>query len=55
MDRTNVETVIVGGKIRKWKGRLLGVDIAGLRRQLEDSRDYVFEAAGVPQDLFGSQ
>ena len=22
MDRTNVETVIVGGKIRKWKGRL---------------------------------
>ena len=55
MDRTNVETVIVGGKIRKWKGRLPGFDIAGLRRQLEDSRDYVFEAAGVPQDLFGSQ
>ena len=23
MDRTNVETVIVAGKIRKWKGRLL--------------------------------
>src|SRR2546422_5598679 len=24
MDRTNVETVIVAGKVRKWKGRLLG-------------------------------
>src|SRR5882757_9903630 len=35
MDRTNVETVIVAGKVRKWKGRLLGVDLNNLRRQLE--------------------
>jgi len=55
MDRTNVETVIVAGKIRKWKGRLLGFDVPSLRRQLENSRDYVFAAAGVPQDLFSSQ
>jgi hypothetical protein len=27
MDRTNVETVIVAGKVRKWKGKLLGVDL----------------------------
>jgi hypothetical protein len=27
MDRTNVETVIVAGKVRKWKGRLLDVDL----------------------------
>jgi 5-methylthioadenosine/S-adenosylhomocysteine deaminase len=52
MDRTNVETVIVAGKVRKWKGRLLDVDLPVLRRQLEDSRDYVFNAAGIPQDLF---
>ena len=26
MDRTNVETVIVAGKIRKWKGLLLDVE-----------------------------
>jgi len=55
MDRTNVETVIVAGKVRKWKGKLLGVNIDKLRRQLENSRDYVFAAAGVPQNLFGSQ
>ena len=52
MDRTNVETVIVAGKVRKWKGRLLDVDLDHLRRQLEASRDSVFSAAGVPQDLF---
>ena len=55
MDRTNVETVIVAGKIRKWKGDLLGVDISSLRRQLESSRDYVFSKAGIPQNLFSSQ
>src|SRR3989475_2945961 len=55
MDRSNVETVIVAGKVRKWKGTLLDVDIPSLRRQLENSRDYIFAAAGVPQDLFGSQ
>jgi 5-methylthioadenosine/S-adenosylhomocysteine deaminase len=45
MDRTNVETVIVAGKVRKWKGKLLDVDLPNLRRQLENSRDYVFAQA----------
>jgi 5-methylthioadenosine/S-adenosylhomocysteine deaminase len=45
MDRTNVETVIVAGKVRKWKGRLLDVNLDNLRRQLENSRDYVFAQA----------
>jgi 5-methylthioadenosine/S-adenosylhomocysteine deaminase len=55
MDRTNVETVIVAGEIRKWKGQLLDVDLPHLRQQLEASRNYLFSAAGIPQDLFGSQ
>ena len=53
MDRTNVETVIVGGKVRKWKGRLVDVDLHHLRRQLEASRDHIFAAAGIPQNVFG--
>jgi cytosine/adenosine deaminase-related metal-dependent hydrolase len=52
MDRTNVETVIVAGKVRKWKGRMLDVDLRRLRRDLEDSRDYLFTRAGITQDLF---
>jgi cytosine/adenosine deaminase-related metal-dependent hydrolase len=55
MDRTNVETVIVAGKVRKWKGQLLDVDLDGLRQQLEASRDFIFQKAGIPKDLFGSQ
>jgi 5-methylthioadenosine/S-adenosylhomocysteine deaminase len=55
MDRTNVETVIVAGKVRKWKGQLLDVDLPNLRKQLEASRDYLFKTAGIPQNLFSSQ
>ena len=55
MDRTNVETVIVAGKVRKWKGQLLDVDLDRLRQQLTASRDYALSAAGIPQNLFSSQ
>ena len=55
MDRTNVETVIVAGKIRKWKGQLLDVDVDKLRRDLENSRDYIFKKAGIEQNLFSDQ
>jgi cytosine/adenosine deaminase-related metal-dependent hydrolase len=55
MDRTNVETVIVAGKVHKWKGQLLDIDLPNLRRQLEASRDYLFKAANISQDLFSSQ
>ena len=55
MDRTNVETVIVAGKVRKWKGQLLDVDLDGLRTKLEASRDYIFSTAKIPQNLFSSQ
>jgi len=52
MERSNVETVIVAGKVRKWKGKLLDANLAKLRRDLEASRDRVFDAAGIKQDLF---
>jgi len=52
MERSNVETVIVAGKVRKWKGNLLDVNLGRLRRELENSRDFIFSKAGVPQNLF---
>ncbi|MBI1731954.1 MAG: amidohydrolase family protein [Gammaproteobacteria bacterium] len=52
MERSNVNTVMVAGKIRKWKGQLLDVDIVKLRSELEASRDYLFGAAGIERDLF---
>ena len=54
MERTNVETVIVAGKVRKWKGRLLDVDLSRLRQQLEASRDFIFASANIKQDLFAN-
>jgi hypothetical protein len=55
MERSNVETVIVAGEVRKWKGRLLGANVDRLRHELENSRDYLFGAADIPQNLFSEQ
>jgi len=52
MDRSNVETVIVAGKIRKWKGELLDVDLDLLRTELAATRDFLYNATGVPQNPF---
>ncbi len=52
MERTNVNTVMVGGVVKKWNGQLLGFDIARLRGRIEESRDRVFAAAGVERSLF---
>jgi cytosine/adenosine deaminase-related metal-dependent hydrolase len=52
MERSNVETVIVAGQVRKWKGRLLDVNLNKLKRELENSRDRIFAAAGIAKDLF---
>jgi 5-methylthioadenosine/S-adenosylhomocysteine deaminase len=52
MERANVETVIVAGKIRKWNGSLLDVDVDQLRSPLAATRDFLYTAAGVPQNPF---
>ncbi|MCY1023907.1 amidohydrolase family protein [Pyxidicoccus sp. MSG2] len=52
MERSNVDTVIVAGRIRKWRGALVGVNWPHLRATLEASRDSIFQAAGIQQVLF---
>ena len=52
MERTNVETVIVAGKIRKWKGKLQDVDLDRLRPRLAASRDRLYTAVGKTQSPF---
>ena len=52
MDRSNVSTVLCAGEVKKWRGRLLGHDVAKLRGELEASRDYIFAKAGFERDLF---
>jgi len=52
MERSNVDTVLVAGRIVKWQGALVGVDLASLTRKLEVSRDHLFAAAQLARQLF---
>ena len=54
MDTSNVDTVFVAGKVAKWHGSLVGVDLGRLRRMIEKSRDGVLARAGYAADLFGT-
>jgi 5-methylthioadenosine/S-adenosylhomocysteine deaminase len=54
MDTSNVETVLIAGKIVKWQGKLIGVDLGRLRRLIEKSRDGVLARARYTPDLFGT-
>jgi len=46
MDRSNVDTVIVAGRIVKRHGQLVGVDITALRRRVGEARQHVLTRAG---------
>ncbi|MDK1386464.1 amidohydrolase family protein [Sinorhizobium sp. 8-89] len=54
-ERSNVETVIIGGTIRKREGKLAGVDMAKVREATERSREYLFDAVGFKQDMFAEE
>jgi cytosine/adenosine deaminase-related metal-dependent hydrolase len=53
MDTSNVDTVLIAGKIVKRQGKLVGVDLDRIRRQAEQSRDYLLSKTGWPKTLFG--
>jgi 5-methylthioadenosine/S-adenosylhomocysteine deaminase len=48
MDTSNVDTVIVAGRVVKRGGRMVGVDMERLAGLVYDARDRVFAKAGVP-------
>lgn len=49
-DTRNVDTVFVAGRVRKWCGELVGVDIGRIRRLAYESRDYLASRAGFTID-----
>jgi cytosine/adenosine deaminase-related metal-dependent hydrolase len=51
MDTSNVDTVFVAGKAVKRAGKLVGVDLDGLRRQAAGSRDYLVGKLGWPRSV----
>jgi cytosine/adenosine deaminase-related metal-dependent hydrolase len=51
-ERSNVDTVIIGGRLRKRGGVVLGVNQAKLHAAIDESRSYLFNAAGYKPDPF---
>ncbi len=47
MNPSNVEAVFIAGKVKKWRGALVGVDTVRVRRLVAQSRDAVTEKAKV--------
>ncbi|MFJ4770773.1 amidohydrolase family protein [Streptomyces uncialis] len=45
-DARNIDTVFVAGQVRKWDGRLLGVDLSALREEVHASRAHILATAG---------
>jgi len=50
----NVDTVLVAGRIRNWRGKLTGHDMNVASAQALASRDYVFAASGQRADALTS-
>ncbi len=51
-DTRNVDTVIIGGVIRKWRGKLLGVNMPRFRQRVDESRSHLFRQGGYTLDIF---
>jgi 5-methylthioadenosine/S-adenosylhomocysteine deaminase len=53
MNPSHVDSVFIAGKPKKWRGALVGVDMARVRRLVEQSRDAVLRRGGFTLNLVG--
>jgi cytosine/adenosine deaminase-related metal-dependent hydrolase len=51
-ERSNIDTVIIGGRVRKYRGKLVGLDMTRLKAMVEESRGHLFAAVGYRPDIF---
>jgi hypothetical protein len=47
----HVDTVLIAGKVRKWRSQLVGIDLARAMRLAEEARTAVMPRAGFAVDL----
>jgi 5-methylthioadenosine/S-adenosylhomocysteine deaminase len=52
VERSDIDTVMVAGELRKRGGKLVGVDIAKLTADITASRDFLLEASGYRPEMF---
>jgi len=53
MNPSHVDTVFIAGKAKKWRGNLVGVDVARVLRLVAEARDAVLRRAGYQMNLLG--
>jgi cytosine/adenosine deaminase-related metal-dependent hydrolase len=53
MNPSHVDTVFIRGKVRKWRGNLVGVDVPRILRLVAEARDAVFGRSGFSVNLVG--
>jgi cytosine/adenosine deaminase-related metal-dependent hydrolase len=53
MNSAHVDTVFIAGRVKKWRGNLVGVDVARVLRLVEESRDAVVRRTGFQMNLLG--
>jgi cytosine/adenosine deaminase-related metal-dependent hydrolase len=51
-ERSNIDTVIIGGRVRKYRGQVVGLDMVRLKAMVEESRGHLFSAVGYRPDVF---
>jgi len=54
VERSDVDTVLVAGQLRKRAGKLIDVDLKKLSAEVTASRDYLLDASGYRTELFGT-
>jgi 5-methylthioadenosine/S-adenosylhomocysteine deaminase len=53
MNPGHIDAVFIAGKVRKWRGKLVGVDVPRTLRAVQEARDAVVGRAGFPRNLLG--
>ena len=53
MGTAHVEAVFIGGQVKKWRGKFVGMDMPRVLRSMEEARDGVLRRAGFQVDLLG--
>ena len=51
-ERSNIDTVIIGGRLRKYRGNVVGLDMRRMKTMVEESRSHLFAAVGYRPDVF---
>src|SRR4029079_19644921 len=51
-ERSNVDTVIISGRARQYRGKVLGLDMKRLKSMVDESRNHLFSAVGYRPDIF---